>query len=72
MKQLNYQMDKPLRGRVNYWTACLEDESDSTGYLKIHPAQALKTGVAAGVSGRVELRVRVTLKFIIGLCTSWK
>ncbi|KAF8605652.1 alpha/beta-hydrolase [Ceratobasidium sp. AG-I] len=48
LKRLNYQMNKPLRGRVNYWTACLEDESDSLGYLKIHPAQAFRSGVIAG------------------------
>ncbi|KAF8605651.1 alpha/beta-hydrolase [Ceratobasidium sp. AG-I] len=48
LKQLNYQMNKRPPGRVNYWTACLEDESGPAGYLKIHPAQALKSGVING------------------------
>ncbi|KAG8710363.1 hypothetical protein FRC09_000166 [Ceratobasidium sp. 395] len=48
LKMLNYQMNKPLRGRVNYWTACLEDYDADSGYLKIHPARALRSGIVAG------------------------
>ncbi|KAG9103963.1 hypothetical protein FRC06_006573 [Ceratobasidium sp. 370] len=48
LKKLNYQMNRPQRGRVNYWTACLENQGDNSGYLKIHPAQALRSGVVAG------------------------
>jgi hypothetical protein len=50
LQRLNYQMNKPLRGRVNYWTACLENQDNNAGYVKIHPAQALRSGVVAGVS----------------------
>ncbi|KAF8675147.1 DNA polymerase A domain [Rhizoctonia solani] len=50
LRQLNYQMNKAQKGHVNYWTACLEDDSSKDGYLKIHPIQALKSGIVAGVS----------------------
>ncbi|ELU42444.1 COesterase domain-containing protein [Rhizoctonia solani AG-1 IA] len=50
LRQLNYQMNKAQKGHVNYWTACLEDDSSKDGYLKIHPIQALKSGIIAGVS----------------------
>ncbi|KAG8739594.1 hypothetical protein FRC10_005395 [Ceratobasidium sp. 414] len=48
LKKLNYQMNRPQRGRVNYWTACLENQSADSGYLKIHPAQGLRSGIVAG------------------------
>ncbi|KAG9122497.1 hypothetical protein FRC07_001097 [Ceratobasidium sp. 392] len=48
LKQLNYQLNKPQHGRVNYWTACLESQIADSGYLKTHPAQALRSGTAAG------------------------
>ncbi|CAE7172774.1 unnamed protein product [Rhizoctonia solani] len=48
LRQLNYQMNKAQKGRVNYWTACLEDSSAKNGYLRIHPVQALSSGLVAG------------------------
>ncbi|KAB5591209.1 hypothetical protein CTheo_5354 [Ceratobasidium theobromae] len=47
LKQLNYQMNKAQRGHVNYWVACLEDDTTS-GYLKMHPVEALRLGLVAG------------------------
>ncbi|CAE6433065.1 unnamed protein product [Rhizoctonia solani] len=51
LRQLNYQMNKAQQGHVNYWTACLEDNPSESGYLKIHPVQAMKSGIVAGATG---------------------
>ncbi|CUA75480.1 hypothetical protein RSOLAG22IIIB_05911 [Rhizoctonia solani] len=48
LRQLNYQMNKAQKGRVNYWTACLEDSSTKNAYLRIHPIQAFRSGIVAG------------------------
>ncbi|CAE6537118.1 unnamed protein product [Rhizoctonia solani] len=48
LRQLNYQMNKAKQGHVNYWTACLEDNSAKNGYLQMHPVQAFRSGLVAG------------------------
>lgn len=60
LKQLNYQMNKAQRGHVNYWVACLED-TNTSGYLKMHPVEALRLGLVAGVSSYMKIRTLADL-----------